>query len=79
MSTLRSTFILRCWRLPDGTARLAIEHVQSGDSAHVVTLTAAVEWLTGRTGVAQPAVGMVRADDIAPAEGVGPALRLADP
>lgn len=50
MNTLRSTFVLRCWHLPDGTERVAIEHIQSGESARVATLAAALDWLAGRTG-----------------------------
>lgn len=78
MNTLRSTFILRCWHLPDGTARVAIEHVQSGERAHAVTLAAALDWLVGRTGAVQAVTDLVNAEGIASAEEES-ALHLADP
>lgn len=39
------SFLLRCWLLGDGSQRIAIEHVQSGERALVATLDAARAWL----------------------------------
>lgn len=50
MNTRYSTYILRCWHLPDGARRIAIQHVQSGHSASVATLAAAVDWLDQHVG-----------------------------
>ena len=38
-------FLVRCWRLADGDRRLAVAHVQSGGSARVASLAAALDWM----------------------------------
>lgn len=38
-------YILRCWRLPDGTQRVEIEHIASGERERVDSLTAATAWI----------------------------------
>lgn len=39
------SFLIRCWRLPDKTYRVEIEHVQSGEKAHAVSLEAVQGWI----------------------------------
>ena len=39
------SFLLRYWQLGDGTRRIAVEHVQSGERTLVATLDAATAWL----------------------------------
>lgn len=43
-----ASFLLRRWHLQDGTYRIAIEHVQSGERRVVATLDAALVWITTR-------------------------------
>lgn len=38
-------FLVRCWRLVDGDGRFTVAHVQSGGSARVASLAAALDWL----------------------------------
>jgi hypothetical protein len=38
-------YLLRCWRLPDGTQRVEIEHIASGERERVDSLTAAAAWI----------------------------------
>jgi hypothetical protein len=40
-----TSFLIRCWRLGDGTERLQLEHIQSGARTRVVTLGEAVAWM----------------------------------
>ena len=46
------SFLLRCWQLGDGSRRIAVEHVQSGERTLVATLDAAVAWLNTCVGIA---------------------------
>ncbi len=43
------SFVIRHWRL-NGDRRIKIEHLQSGESAQVVTLAEALAWLDARCG-----------------------------
>lgn len=40
------SFLVRYWQLGDGTRRIAVEHVQSGEKTLVPTLEAATVWLS---------------------------------
>lgn len=46
MSREYHAYLLRCWWLPDGTQRVEIEHIATGDRTQVGSLTAAVAWIT---------------------------------
>lgn len=39
------SFLVRCWRLPDQTYRVEIEHVQSGEKADAASLEAILGWI----------------------------------
>src|SRR5438874_2037964 len=43
-----ASFLVRCWTLADGKPRIRIEHIQSGETAQVATLRAALDWLGTR-------------------------------
>jgi hypothetical protein len=40
-----TSFLMRLWLLDSGERRIQIEHIQSGASAHVVTLADALAWI----------------------------------
>jgi hypothetical protein len=40
-----ASFLVRCWRLSAEEERIKIEHIQSGDSTQVASLTDAVTWI----------------------------------
>jgi hypothetical protein len=40
-----TSFLMRLWLLDGGDRRIQIEHIQSGASAQVVTLTDALAWI----------------------------------
>jgi hypothetical protein len=42
------SFVLRCWDLDGEHPRIKVEHVQSGASALVTSLAAAMAWITAR-------------------------------
>ena len=44
------SFVLRCWRVGGGERRIEVEHLQSGARTRVVTLRAAVAWITSECG-----------------------------
>jgi hypothetical protein len=48
------SFLVRCWQLGDGTRRIAIEHVQSGERTLVASLDAATAWLNTCVEEARP-------------------------
>lgn len=41
----RTTFLVRCWLLPDGSQRYQVRHVQSGQEAQTDSLEAALRWM----------------------------------
>ncbi|GIW35452.1 hypothetical protein [Meiothermus sp.] len=41
----RTTFLVRCWLLPDGSGRYQVRHVQSGQEAQTDSLEAALRWM----------------------------------
>ena len=43
-----SAFLIRHWTRPNGAVRIEVSHVQSGASATVTTLQAAVEWISAQ-------------------------------
>lgn len=47
------SFVIRCWRLPDESYRVEIEHVQSGEKADATSLAAVQSWIEAHI----PAVG----------------------
>jgi hypothetical protein len=48
------SFLVRCWQLGDGTKRIAVEHVQSGERTLVASLDAATAWLSACVAGASP-------------------------
>jgi hypothetical protein len=48
MSRTYQSFMIRCWRVGASERRIVIEHVQTGEQAHLLTLSAALDWLTER-------------------------------
>jgi hypothetical protein len=42
------SFVLRCWSLEGGVARIRLEHIQSGESIQVTSLAAAMDWINKR-------------------------------
>lgn len=45
MARQYGAFLVRYWRLADGDRRLAVAHIQSGASARVASLAAALDWM----------------------------------
>ena len=45
------SFLVRCWQLGDGSRRIAVEHVQSGERTLVATLDDATAWLNTCVGI----------------------------
>lgn len=39
------SFVIRCWRLPDQTYRVEIEHIQSGEKADAISLEVVQGWI----------------------------------
>lgn len=39
------SFVIRCWRLPNETYRVEIEHVQSGEKIDTLSLEAVQGWI----------------------------------
>jgi len=44
-----ASFVLRCWDLGGEQPRVKVEHVQSGESARVASLAAALDWIGARS------------------------------
>lgn len=49
-----ASFLIRHWTVSRDRHRIRIEHVQSGESTQVATLTAAIEWLTVHSDAPSP-------------------------
>jgi hypothetical protein len=41
-------FLTRCWHRCDGSWRVVVEHIQSGERARLASLAAAVAWMQAR-------------------------------
>lgn len=41
----RTTFLVRCWLLPDGSRCYLVRHVPSGAEAQTDSLEAALQWM----------------------------------
>ena len=77
MARRYSSFLLRCWHLPGGACRIAVEHIQSGTRTRAASLAAAVAWMDSQTadqaatpGVGDtehPSHGAPQSDQVAPA------------
>jgi hypothetical protein len=50
MAHAYDSYLLRCWHLKNGSTRIAVEHVQSGERAVVANLQAATAWIGARPG-----------------------------
>jgi hypothetical protein len=64
-------FLVRWWRLPDGTVRVVAEQVRSGERARMSSLPEVLAWMEARVGV-EAARGRADDDaDQAPGRGEG--------
>jgi hypothetical protein len=43
-----ASFVVRCWYLSDEQRRFEVDHLQSGARTCVVTLSAAVDWMSAQ-------------------------------
>jgi hypothetical protein len=76
MARRYSSFLLRCWHLPSGACRIAVEHIQSGARTRAASLAAAVGWMDSQTAdqattldarnMERPSHGELQSDQVAP-------------
>ena len=71
MASMYCAFLVRCWYLAGGQQRLEVQQISSGERTVVTSATAALDWITARTGAAVPATRSEGGEHVPGAMGEG--------